>query len=132
VRDLEVVHNTIVNSRRAVSLEDWSGRPGLVFANNVAYSERGEGLRIVGGSNGVLLRGNVLSGIVQGVPGGYTLGNGLTDFVDVTWTASRRDATPSVGGALVDSADAAEHLPEDLTGRPRDMATLESGCLDIE
>ena len=131
VRELEVVNNTIVNGRRAVNLGGWSGKPGMVFANNVSYSERDDAVRFVGGSTGVDVRGNVVYGTVNGIATGFVTGTGLADFVDLDWKAASRDATPSVGSPIIDSAEPSLIRPEDLSGRPRDMATYESGCIDV-
>jgi hypothetical protein len=38
VRDLEFVHNTIINPGRGAQLSNWNGRTNMVFANNVVYS----------------------------------------------------------------------------------------------
>jgi len=130
VRELEVVHNTIINTGRGVNLDNWGGKTGLVFANNVVYSKKGDSIRFPLGSAGVYFNGNVVLGPVLGTAAGYINGTGLADFVDAAWDASHRDATPSLGGPIIDSADPAMLVPDDLTGKPRNTTTNESGCLD--
>jgi len=129
--NLQVVHNTIINSGRAMNLSSWNGRAGMTLANNVVYSQNSQSIRFPNGSNGVELSGNVVYGSVQGATGGYVTGAGLSDFEDVAWDGSRRRATPAPGGALIATGDQTFELPDDLTGAAR-AAPLESGCLDGE
>jgi len=128
-RDLVFVHNTIVNSGRAANLSSWNGRPGMVFANNVVYSQNGDAIRFSGGSGGVQVAGNLVRGPVVGAGSGYAAGTGLADFAAVTWNASSRDARPAPGGALVGSGDVLWEEPEDLSGTAR-TGTVEAGCYD--
>jgi hypothetical protein len=136
VREIEVIHNTIINTRRGANLVNWHNEPGLIFANNAVYSNLSEAVRFESGWNGVYINGNVVLGQVE-VSGNnvtdpaFAQGAGLVDFEDVTWSGIKRDATPSVGSTLIDAADPAMHLPEDLTGLPRDPTTMETGCLDV-
>jgi hypothetical protein len=128
-RDLTFVHNTIINSGRGASLASWGGRPGMVFANNVVYSQ-GVAVQFSSGSAGVQLGGNVVLGSVSGAPlSGFVQGAGLADFVDVSWDALRRDAHPKPGGALIGSGDPLWAVFDDLDRRPR-LLPLESGCYD--
>jgi hypothetical protein len=133
VRDIEVVHNTIINSRRGAHLSQWANRPNVVFANNAVYSNVGESVSFHDpeASNGVYFQGNVVLGPVEGAASGFVNGNGLQDFVDVSWSGIKRDATPSANSPLIDAADPNEFLPDDLTGKPRDPVTMETGCLDL-
>lgn len=129
VRDLTFVHNTIVNVGRGAQLSNWSGRPNLVFANNVVYSQTQSSIVFGGGSNGVTLSGNLVVGSVVGASGGTAPGSGLGDFADVTWDAVHRDATPAAQGSIVDSGDPLWAVPDDLTGAPRALP-LDAGCFD--
>ncbi len=128
-RDLVFVHNTVVNTGRAVNLSSWGGRPGMVFANNVCYSQNGDSVRFAGGSAGVQLAGNLVVGPVMGAGGGWATGNGLADFAGVTWTGSSRDARPAPGGAIPASGDVLHEEPVDLTGAAR-VGTVEAGAYD--
>lgn len=127
--NLAVVHNTIVNTGRAANLSSWNGRPGMVFANNVVYSRDAESIRFPNGSTSVVVTGNVVFGSVSGAGGGYVTGNGLSDFVDVTWDAVSGDATPSAGSAIIGQGDPVYVLSEDITGAQR-VSELESGGFD--
>ena len=129
VRDLTFIHNTIVNSGLGATLSSWSGRPGMVFANNAVYSQNLESIRFSGGSSGVEVVGNVVLGPVTGTSAGFFQGNGLSDFVDLAWDATRRDATPAASGAIIGSGDLIWEVLDDLTGARRNWP-LESGCLD--
>ena len=129
VRDLTVVHNTMINVGRAVNLSDWTGKPNVTFANNVCYSQTGDAIRVNGGAAGVEFVGNVAFGPVVGVIGGYVSGTGLADFVDVTWNAAKLDAHPAALGALVGTGDFLWAVPDDLSGAAR-VAPLEAGCYD--
>lgn len=128
-RHLTFVHNTIVNSGRAVNLVNWSGRPGMVCANNAAYSLTGSSLHFGGGAAGVALAGNVVVGPVVGTSAGFVPGQGLADFADLDWDASGLDAQPAPAGALIGSAAPAWLVPLDLTGGWL-AAPFEAGCLD--
>jgi hypothetical protein len=127
VRDLTVVHNTMINTGRAVNLSNWSGKPNMVFANNIAYSQ-GDAVRI-NGSTGVEFIGNVAFGSVAGVGSGWISGGGLSDFVDLTWDAAARDATPLPSSAIAGAGDYLWSVPSDITGAAR-TDPLDSGCFD--
>ena len=129
VTRLEVVHNTFVNDGPAVTLNQWSGKNGMIFANNACYSENSAAFRFGNGSDGVTVRGNVAYGYVNGTNSGYTLGGGLSDFVDLSTNGNRRNARPSALGALVASADDAHGTMEDQKGDLR-LPPLDVGALD--
>lgn len=118
-RDLQFVHNTLINTGIGANLSSWAGRTGLIFANNVVYSRDAASLRFPHGSAGVQIAGNVVLGPVIGATEGYIEGNGLADFIDVTWDFTHRDARPApnspfVGAGLVDFA-----VLLDLAGQKR-------------
>lgn len=130
VRDLTVVHNTMVNSGEAVLLNDWTSRPNMVFANNACYSQSSNALRFGGASDaGVLVTGNVIFGSTHGSSGGWTLGNGLVDFVKVTWNGNRRNARPSANSALLNAGSPTWSVLFDHRGFFR-RGSLESGAFD--
>ncbi len=120
-RDLHVVHNTFVNRGRAASMQAWSGRPGMVFANNVVYSVAAEAVHFGNGSAGVQLAGNVAFGSVTNAARGFTSGGGLADFVDVALSPFRLDVTPVVGGAIDNRGSATHRVPFDLGGTLREL-----------
>ncbi|MFT5052264.1 MAG: hypothetical protein ACI8QZ_003697 [Chlamydiales bacterium] len=129
VRDLTFVHNTVINSGRAVNLSDWSGRSGMTFANNAVYSQNSQSVRFANGSTGVEFVGNVVFGAVIGPASGFVLGAGLSDFANITWNATARDATPDASAALIAAGDIIWEVSNDLSGATR-VLPLDSGCLD--
>lgn len=114
--NLQVIHNTIVNGGHAFRGGSWNGREGMVLANNVIYSRDASALHFANGSNGVVSRGNVVFG--AGAIEGCVKGGGLADFADLSWDASRHDATPAAG-APFDHADPRHLIAKDLKGKPR-------------
>ncbi|MFK7930607.1 MAG: right-handed parallel beta-helix repeat-containing protein, partial [Myxococcota bacterium] len=122
VRDLEVVNNTFVTTTgRAMKLEDWAGRPGMVLAGNALYSQSSEALFVVGNSlAGVTVEGNVVHGpVIGGGTAGYATGNGLEDFADLNWNGTQRDAHPSPASALRGAGSIAHTPAKDLSGATR-------------
>lgn len=126
VRDLEVVHNTFIStSADAAVLGNWGGRPGMVLANNVLYSESGDSLVFLHGSGGIDIRGNAVHGPTYQDGGAtHVAGNGISDFEALTWTGSLRDAHPSASSALLGGAVTAHHIAIDATwaGRTSERA----------
>lgn len=118
--NLQVVHNTIINTGHAFSGSSWNGREGLVLANNILYSRDQNALHFANGQAGVTSRGNVVLG--SGPKLGASLGRGVEDFVELSWDAEKHDATP-VPEAPVDAADAAWLVPTDFYGKPRSKPT---------
>lgn len=117
---LTFVHNTIVSRRRGANLSSWNDREEMVFANNIVYTDGGEALRFPRGAKGVMVAGNVVCGRVSGVDEGFVLGNGLSDFADVSWDGQRRDASFRPGNRLIGLADKRFQVALDILGRERD------------
>ena len=131
-KNLSVVHNTFVSEGIAAYLSSWNGREGMLFANNVAYSEGNAGVAFSGGSTGVSATGNMTyGGVIYGPPAGFSSGAGLHDFRDLSWDGTRVDSTPVQGEALIGSGDAVYGAQIDLSGSQR-TGSLESGCSDSE
>lgn len=128
-RDLTFVHNTVVTSGHGAYLSRWNARPNMVFANNVVYSNDSDAIRFSNGSSGVAVTGNVVVGNVSGASSGSIPGNGLSDFVDVAWDGSRRNAVPTVELIYL-AADPGHKVTEDLFGTPRSRSVPAAGCLD--
>jgi hypothetical protein len=129
-RNLTFVHNTVISSGRGADLAAWTNRPNMVFANNVVYSESGSAVRFGGGADGVYVAGNVALGSVSGTASGFLAGNGLTDFVELTWDGSRRDSRPTGAAPAVGAGDPAWAVERDLGGQRR-QAPLDAGCSDV-
>jgi hypothetical protein len=116
---MTVVHNTFVNAGRAVRLSAWGQGQDMVFANNTCYSQNAAALDVVNGFAGVVFSGNVCLGSVTSGAGGYQTGAGLTDFFDLTWDATARDARPSAGSTLRRAANPTYATSDDLAEGPR-------------
>ena len=119
--NLKIVGNTfIARDSEAAFLRSWSGEPGMVFANNVVYSETGESVHVNGSLDGVTVENNVVMGPVWGAStDGFFQGNGLSDFVDLSWDGTRRDARPTGMSALHRPTLNLGILTNDLTGAAR-------------
>lgn len=126
--NLQVVHNTFVNSGTAARLSSWSGASNMVFANNACYSA-GTALNVVGGNTGITFAGNVVFGSVSGGNGGYATGNGLSDFTNVSYDGNNRNAIPASGSALLGAASATHATPKDIEGTNR-TAPHDAGCYE--
>ncbi len=116
---LTFVHNTVISRQRGANLSSWNGRDEMLFANNVVYTDRGDALRFPRGAEGVVVSGNVLLGRVSGVAEGFAFGNGLSDFVEVSWDGNQRNATPSRNFPFVGRADQRYIVEVDITGSRR-------------
>lgn len=132
--NLQVVHNTFINTGRAVNLSAWQGAANMVFANNVCYSQSNDAIRFATGNTGVTCVGNVTAGSLVSVPaGGATAtsnsANPLADFTSVTWNATSRNALPVAGCTIIGAGNATHAVAIDITGSTRQSA-LESGCYD--
>jgi hypothetical protein len=131
--NLQVVHNTFINSGRAAGLSDWAGAASMVFANNVCYSKNSNSIYFFGSTAGITLAGNVTSGPVQGLGSGFVptsnVANPLGDFTSVAWDASLRNALPVAACTIINSGNATYAVPTDITGASR-ASQLESGCYD--
>jgi hypothetical protein len=131
--NLQVLHNTIITSGRAMNLGSWNARTNMVLANNVIYSQTLESIRFPSGSSGVTLAGNVVFGSVVGASTGFVTtantGNPLADFTSVTWNATSRNALPVTGCTIIGAGNATHAVANDITGATR-ATQLESGCYD--
>lgn len=114
--NLQVVHNTIINTGHAFSGGSWNGREGMVLANNVLYSRDNNAINFPNGKEGVTIIGNVVVG--DGPKEGTTPGRGLEDFASVSWDGEKHDATP-IAEAPFDGADAKYLIEKDFAGQRR-------------
>jgi len=130
--NLQVVHNTFINTGDAANLNAWSGASSMTFANNVCYSKNGNALRFVPNAAGVTLAGNVVSGGVQGTAVGFIATANptpLTDFTNVAWDASQRNALPVAVCTIISAGNGTYAVTDDITGATR-VSGLEPGCFD--
>ena len=125
--NLQVVHNTFVNSGRAAKLSSWGGAANMVFANNACYSTANMAIDC-NGISGVTFAGNVCFGsVTSGIT--FTTGNGLSDFTNITTSGANRDAHPGTGSALLGAASTTYATTADLEGTTR-TAPHDAGCLE--
>lgn len=115
-RNLQVIHNTIINTGHAFSGGSWNDREGMILANNILYSRDANALHYANGNDGVICQGNVVFG--NGPKDGCVKGRGLEDFPQVSWDGIKTDATPA-GDARFECADSKYVLPTDFFGQPR-------------
>jgi hypothetical protein len=114
--NLQVVHNTIINTGPAFRGGSWNGRQGMVLANNILYSRDKGAIEFPNGREGVTITGNVILGDAPKI--GVFPGRGLEDFQGLTWDGERYDARPSAAAALA-KADPKYRLETDFAGAKR-------------
>lgn len=117
--NLQVIHNTIVNTEHAFNGSSWNGREGMVLANNILYSRDANAINFPNGKARVTISGNIVVG--NGPREGTQRGRGLEDFVKLSWDAMEYDATPTASAPL-DHADANYLLETDFNRAPRGQA----------
>ena len=122
--NLQVIHNTIINTGDAFKGSSWNGREGMILANNILYSRDKSAMNFPKGKEGVIIAGNIILG--DAPKQGTTRGRGLEDFANVTWDGEKHDATPSAKAPFA-SADVKYLLETDFTGAKR--TTLISGAV---
>lgn len=128
-RDLTFVHNTVINSGVGAFLKSWTGRPGMVFANNVVFSKSSASVVFQGGASGVQVAGNVFYGEPWGLEEGWAPADGLDDFFHASWDGAQWLFFPRFDAAWKGSGDPAFSSPVDLAGRPRGGSPT-PGCLE--
>ncbi len=117
VKDLTIVHNTIVNPGTAVRTQNIAGK--VVIANNAIYSQNGNAIQLSGTTTQATVKGNVGSGNVQGTSGGFDgSGNIANDFVDANYTG-KRNVYPKAGSKLIGAGDTAYVEKDDYNGTQR-------------
>ncbi len=116
-RNLQVIHNTIVNVGHAFSGGPWNDREGMVLANNILYSRDAAALHFANGAEGVKITGNVVLGAGANPRGAK--GRGLEDFADLSWDAVRHDASPAAESPF-EIADEAFLFGGDFHGTKRE------------
>ncbi len=113
--NLEVVHNTIVGGNPCLRLDNWSGKQGMVFANNAVYCDSGS--FVISGLSGVTVVGNVVYPQTSQIPqSGYTVGRSTAlDVVD----APNLDVYPTPDSVMIDAGSPAESVAVDFNGTAR-------------
>jgi hypothetical protein len=114
--NLQVIHNTIINTGDAFKGSSWNAREGMILANNILYSRDKSAINFPKGKEGVTITGNIILG--DAPKQGTIRGRGLEDFVNVTWDGEKHDVKPSAE-ALIDHADSKYFLDSDFFGAKR-------------
>jgi hypothetical protein len=114
--NLQVIHNTIINTGDAFKGSSWNAREGMVLANNVLYSRDKSAMNFPNGKEGATIVGNIVLG--DAPKQGTTRGRGLEDFVSLSWDGEKHDATPTAE-APFDRADAPHLIETDFAGAKR-------------
>lgn len=124
--DLQVIHNTMINTGHAFRGGSWNARANMILANNVIYSREQNALHFANGYEAVTIVGNVVLG--DGPKPGCTKGRGLQDFKQLSWDGGQLDATP-VAEAPFENGVRKYRLAVDLLGQPRRMDSVISGAV---
>ncbi|MGH7344972.1 MAG: right-handed parallel beta-helix repeat-containing protein [Candidatus Rokuibacteriota bacterium] len=113
--NLQFIHNTIIGGSPCLRLNSWSGKTGLVFANNAVYC--GSGGYAISGVSGVTVSGNVILPSTSQLPSsGYIVGRSTaSDFID----AAGRNTYPTSDSKIVDAGAVAFVTPFDFNWTPR-------------
>ncbi len=114
--NLQVIHNTIINTGDAFKGSSWNAREGMILANNVLYSRDKSAMNFPQGREGATITGNIILG--DAPKQGTTRGRGLEDFVSLSWDGEKHDATPTAEAPFA-NADAKYLLETDFTGTKR-------------
>ena len=117
--NLVIVDNTVLKaSGDAIHLSGVAGP--ILVADNALYAQAGNAIFVNGTTAMVTSIGNVGSGALNGIAGGFDAGGDLaTDFGAASWSgAPPQDLVPR-NGRLVGSADAATLARDDFNGVPR-------------
>ncbi|MFN0075216.1 MAG: right-handed parallel beta-helix repeat-containing protein [Prosthecobacter sp.] len=114
--NLQVIHNTIINTGDAFKGSSWNAREGMILANNVLYSRDKSAMNFPKGREGATIVGNIVLG--DAPKQGTTRGRGLEDFVSLSWDGEKHDATPTAE-APFDHAVLKHLLDTDFTGAKR-------------
>lgn len=123
--NLQFVHNTVVGGSPCLRLSGWSGRPGLVLANNAIYCDADD--FAIGGLGGVTVSGNVVTPATSALPAaGYAVGQ--TPALDLAGVGER-NVYPRAGSRLIDAGSAAYATAIDFNGNTRG-GTPDAGAYD--
>ena len=114
--NLQVIHNTIINTGDAFKGNSWNAREGMILANNVLYSRDKSAMNFPKGKEGVTIVGNIILG--DAPKQGTTRGRGLEDFIRLSWDGEKHNATPTAE-APFDHADSKYLFETDCTGTRR-------------
>ncbi len=131
--NLQVIHNTIINTGHAFRGGSWNARDQMVLANNIIYSKEQNAFHFPNGASKVEIFGNVVVG--QGDKFGSKIGNGIEDFVRVSWVADElNEGKLNVAPRSIETFSGGSKrymLAEDYLGKPRSKSAVISGAISI-
>ncbi len=114
--NLQVIHNTVINTGDAFKGSSWNGREGMILANNILYSRDKSAMNFPKGKEGVIISGNIVLG--DAPKQGTLRGRGLEDFFSLSWDGEKHDATPTAEAPFA-HADSKYQVDTDFTGTKR-------------
>lgn len=130
-RDLQVIHNTMINIGHAFRGGSWNDRDGMVLANNVIYSRDQNAMLFSQGRKRVTIVGNLLLG--DGDKADNPRGRSIEDLDGLGWEGW--SGPPQVAQAkpaeasLFQKGDASFATEVDLLGNARRPDAVLSGAL---
>jgi len=128
MRNVKIVHNTIVNHPRGVRIR-WGKAEDMVFANNAVYCPKGMAIDAAGIEDAAI-SGNCVAGRLGGVgiDGGRFLDGG--SLAEAFRGAAKRDFRPGRGSALIGKADKAYTAAHDFDHNKR-VGPFEAGAYEL-
>ena len=140
-KNLYITHNTVMAANGyGVELFGWNGQDeNLYFTNNVSYvpGNWGHAFALPMGEAGGNVFGNVFYGIVRYDGGGYIMGNGLSDFENLSdfpdWDNQLTDLNqlrPALNSIIIGSGQVEYAEEFDFFGEARTLP-VEAGCFDV-
>lgn len=114
--NLQVIHNTIINTGDAFKGSSWNSREGMILANNVLYSRDKSAMNFPKGMEGVVITGNITLG--DAPRQGSSPGRGLEDFAGLGWEGQAHNAVPAPDAPFA-RADERYLLETDFSGSKR-------------
>ena len=121
--NLSIINNTFIGGSPCLRMNGWSGRPGMVFANNAVYCPTAE--FVIGGLSGVTVTGNVVDEVPPGfAAGSYSPGRSQAlDFIN----AAARNVYPTATAPLIGAANGPAQPTDDFNGTAR-TGTADAGA----
>ena len=128
MRNVKIVHNTIVNHRRGVRIR-WSKAEDMVFANNAVYCPKGMAIDAAG-IDDATISSNCVAGRLggAGIDGGRFIDGG--SLAEAFRGAAKKDFRPGRGSALIGKADKAYAAANDFDHNKR-VAPFEVGAYEL-
>lgn len=110
--NITFIHNTIIGGDPCLRLQNWKGKPHLVFANNAVYCPLNS--FVISNLSGVKFSGNVIVPSPPFLQGQGALGDQPVDQAFLHWRG--KNVYPSKNSALIDAGDPLLSTPNDFNG----------------